>query len=53
MMYKCGQTNHGFFPEISEHLGNLVLVHVVQLRADFLFGVNNVFLEQILRDRVR
>ena len=41
--------HHGLFSQIGVHTRNLVLVHVVEARVDFLFAVDYILLKQLLR----
>ena len=43
-------THHGLSSQIGVHLGNLVLVHLVQFGAASLLAVDDVFLQEILGD---
>ena len=39
---------HGLSPEVSIHSGDLVLIHLMHLGMDFVLGVHNIFLHQVL-----
>ena len=45
-----GPGDHGLPPQVGVHLGNFVLVHLVELGVDPLPGVEDVLLQQVLRD---
>ena len=45
-------SHHRFLPQFRVQLGHLVLVDLVEFGVDPLFGINNVLLEQFLRDRL-
>ena len=45
-----GSGDHGLPPQVGVHLGHLVLVHLVELGVDPLPGVQDVLLQQVLRD---
>lgn len=41
-------TNHGLPAELGIHLGDSVLVHLVELGVDLVLTVHNVLLQQVL-----
>lgn len=48
--YSDSGTNHWLPAELGVHLGNSVLVHLVELGVDLVLTVHNVLLQQVLGD---
>lgn len=40
--------HHGLFPQVTIHLGHLVLVHLVELGVDLLLGIDDILLQHFL-----
>merc|ERR1719151_582170 len=45
-----GASGHALSPQLAVHLGNLLLVHLVELGVELLPRVDDILLQQVLRD---